>query len=358
MNHELRRYLTPPKAPKLFRLNIPQLAMVAVLGCFFLPWSMYTSGAGRVTAVDPNERLQEINAPVAGLVQRWHVQEGSHVEKGAPIVDLVDTDPALMGRVEREKQVALDAVASSELALKTAEINLQRQKHLLEDGLSARKEFEKAKIEVSKLAVELSKAQATLVKAETQLSRQNRQSVVAPRDGTVLRILRGAGNQVIKSGDPLLIFAPEVSHPAVELWVSGDDMRFTQRNQSVRIQFEGWPAVQVPGWPSVAIGTFPGKVLLVDHATVSNGKFRILVEPEEHGWPSTNFLRLNANARGYIYLGQTFVAKELWRKLNNFPPSQSIFKEELAHLTAPPPSQTATAKVSPDSAAGGEGEGK
>jgi biotin carboxyl carrier protein len=319
---------------------------MAVLATAFLPWSMYTSGSGRVTAVDPNERLQEINAPVGGLVQRWHVSEGTRVEKGAPIVDLVDMDTSLIGRVDSERKSAVDAVASSELALKTAEINLDRQRRLLADGLAARKEYEKAKIEVSKLAVELSKAQATLFKAETQFSRQSRQSVVAPRDGTVLRILRGAGNQVIKSGDPLLIFAPEVSSPAVELWVSGDDMRFTQQGQPVRIQFEGWPAVQVPGWPSVAIGTFSGKVLLVDHATLSNGKFRILVEPDELGWPSTNFLRLNANSRGYVYLGQTFVAKELWRKLNNFPPSQTLFQEELAHLTTPAPDQTA-AKVAP-----------
>ena len=32
----------------------------------------------------------------------------------------------------------------------------------------------------------------------------------------------------------------------------------------VRLEFDGFPAVQVAGWPSVAVGTFGGEITVID----------------------------------------------------------------------------------------------
>jgi multidrug efflux pump subunit AcrA (membrane-fusion protein) len=46
------------------------IAMVAVTAfVIFTPWVQTTSGYGSVTALNPNDRLQEINALVPGRIQ-------------------------------------------------------------------------------------------------------------------------------------------------------------------------------------------------------------------------------------------------------------------------------------------------
>ena len=88
-------------------------------------------------------------------------------------------------------------------------------------------------------------------------------------------------------------------------------------------QFEGWPAVQFSGWPSVAVGTFGGVVAFVDAAGDGQGKFRVLVvpDPNEPPWPDGKNLRQGGKAKGWVMLNTVPLAYELWRQLNDFPPS-------------------------------------
>lgn len=328
MKKQLKRYLLPSKTLSFLTLYVSVFALVAAFATLFLPWTIFTSGVGRVTSVDPNERIQNVTAPVDGFIGSWKVKEGSIVSKGDELVELIDSDPSLIERLESERRASHEAVEASLQALETAKLNFNRQKDLLADGLASSKDFEKAKIEVSKHSVDLSKAQTILAKSEVQLSRQRTQKVIAPRDGRVLRILPGEGNQIVKSGDPLLVFAPTLSRTAVEIWISGNDMWFVESGQPVRVEFEGWPSVQVPGWPSLAAGTFKAEVYLVDYASSQNGKFRVLVVPSEP-WPSSSFLKLNSSARATIFLAPTLLGKEIWRKLNNYPPTQEAIVDEL-----------------------------
>ncbi len=328
MSIEIKKRLTPPIVVRP-RMALVGIAIVVIV--LLLPWSMFSTGTGRITALNPNERLQEITAPVDGFVDKWHVREGMRVKEGDLLLDLVDTDPSYLERLRTELEAARSGVEEARLAYETAKINLDRQQKLFAEGLSSRKEYEKAKIEAAKLSMELAKATAVLVKAETQVSRQTTQKVQAPRDGTILRVLHGEGNFLVKSGDVLIVFAPELRSIAVESWHIGNDLRFLQKGQIARVQFEGWPSVQIPGWPSVAIGTFRGRVEIVDYASSYAGKFRVLIVPDEP-WPSDKFLKLNATARAMISLGTTTVGYEIWRKLNDFPPSTEPLRDELNAL--------------------------
>jgi RND family efflux transporter MFP subunit len=323
--------LLEPRLPLHLKQKISIIAVACLFGLVpFIPWTAFTVGTGQVTAIDPNERVQTITAPVSGFVSAWLVGEGQAVKKGDVLARLQDNDPSLLERMERERAAAESALSSAQLMLETSKLNLTRQKALFDQGLSARKEYEKAKIETSKMSMEYAKAQATLTKAETQYSRQL-QTIIAPRDGVITRIMPGERGQLIKAGTPIAVLTPEMTTPAVEIWIDGNDTAFLSRGQEAQIQFEGWPSLQIPGWPSIAIGTFKAKVHLVDAASSYQGKFRVLLTPVGN-WPESPFLRPGAHAKGYISLSQSFILKEAWRQLTGLPPVLEPINDEIKKL--------------------------
>ena len=296
----------------------------------FLPWTAFTTGMGQVTAINPNERTQTLTTPVTGFISQWEVGEGARVKRGDVIARLEFADSSLVERYERELDAAQSAVKSAKIMLETSRINLDRQKKLFEQGLSARKEFENAKIDTSKVEMDYSKALATLTKAESQLSRQL-QTVIAPRDGIITRILPGERGQLMKAGTPVAVLTPYISTPAVEIWIDGNDASILEEGQKAVLQFEGWPTLQIPGWPGIAIGTFPAKVKLVDPASSYMGKFRVLMVPDGK-WPDSPFLRPGSHVKGYILLADSFILKEAWRQLTGFPAVIDPVKDELQRL--------------------------
>jgi multidrug efflux pump subunit AcrA (membrane-fusion protein) len=311
------------------RFLIPVLLLILMI--LASPWSVFTVTDGRVTSLDPAERVQPITAPVNGFVNKWYVIEGQKVKQGDPIAELSDNDESLVERLQKELEAAQSGVDSAKLMMDTGLINLERQKKLFEQGLSARKDYENAKIDYSKLSMEHAKSLATLTKAQTQLSRQQMQKVLAPRDGVITRIVPTIKGQILSTGSPLAVLVPNLSKKAIEVWVEGNDAPLILPGQKARVQFEGWPAIQVPGWPSLAIGTFEARVHIQDLASSQKGKFRVLLIPEGN-WPSETFVRLGAKVRAYIHLTPSFVAKEIWRQLNSFPIPNEALQDELNDL--------------------------
>jgi multidrug efflux pump subunit AcrA (membrane-fusion protein) len=172
-----------------------------------------------------------------------------------------------------------------------------------------------------------------LQEIETRIERYRARFVKAPCDGVVHRVAAntGAGGQFVKEGDELVEIVPDATDRVVELYVDGVDaplvaahMEATGRGPHVRLQFEGWPAVQFAGWPSVATGTFGGRVRQIDATDDGNGRFRILVEPEElfdgDRWPEGLYLRQGNQAVGWVFLNRVTLGYELWRQFNGFPP--------------------------------------
>lgn len=259
-------------------------------------------------------------------------------------------------------------IESTAAEQETAKLNLKRQEALLKDGLTSKRKQELAELKVRQSVAKYSQSQAKLAAArreesalkskqeqvakdfnakinsatatqdnarsevasarnsllsiETKLARQKQQSVTAPCDGTILRIMRPGAGEIVKSGAQLAVLIPSTEDLAVEIWVDGNDMPLITPGRHIRLQFEGWPAVQFAGWPSVAVGTFGGKVILVDATDDGTGKFRVLVSPDdpENAWPGQPYLRQGVRAKGWILLNQVTLGYELWRQLNGFPP--------------------------------------
>ncbi len=187
-----------------------------------------------------------------------------------------------------------------------------------------------AKIESTKSAREESRSKVALAEkklnqATTTIERQKTQLVLAPRTGTVLRVHAAGSADLLSKGDPLIELVPDAEEIAVELWVRGVDAPLVVPGRKVRLQLEGWPAVQFAGWPSVAVGTFGGEIAVVDSYGNADGEFRVLVlpDPEDEPWPSYPYLRQGVRANGWLLLDTVTLGYEFWRQLNAFPPSVS-----------------------------------
>ena len=313
------------KTPRVSRVVgwmvvLTTLAIAAFL--VFVPWVQTTYGVGTITALNPNDRLQEIHALVAGRKEEWFVRDGSHVVEGDPILRIADIDPNLIQRLQAEREQVLQKLTSSQIAVETAEIDLNRMRDLFDQGLAARREYEQARIRVEELRTLVAEANAELNRVDVNLSRQSVQVVRAPRDGVILRVNAGDSATVVNAGDLVATFVPDNVERAVELFIDGQDIALVRPGARVRLQFEGWPIVQFSGWPSVAVGTFGGIVAAVDPSASTAGRFRVLVTEDTEDpnpWPDQSFVRFGSNARGWILLDTVPTGFELWRQLNNFP---------------------------------------
>ena len=112
-----------------------------------------------------------------------------------------------------------------------------------------------------------------------------------------------------------------VDDVAVEMHVKAMDVPLLSKGRKVRIEFDGWPALQFSGWPSVSVGTFGGEVQVIDYVNTKPGEFRILVTPDksDEKWPEQ--LRVGSGIKGWVMLDDVPVWYEIWRQLNGFPPS-------------------------------------
>jgi membrane fusion protein, adhesin transport system len=278
---------------------------------------------------------------------------------------------AAQSRVEmaNERQKAADqSLQAAKAAKQTATLNLSRQQQLRGKGLASQRTLELSQLEMAQRNAEVERAQAVLVaaksevdalnsdwqkiaadasasveksraelnkavedqnsvradilKLQTRLARQQTQTVVAPRDGIVLRLLANPGAEMVKPGQALAIFVPDTEERAVELWVDGNDLPLIVKDSRVRLQFEGYPAIQFGGWPEFSVGSFGGRVALIDATDDGKGHFRVLVRPdrEDNAWPSVRFLRQGVRVNGWVLLGQVTLGYELWRIFNGFPP--------------------------------------
>jgi multidrug efflux pump subunit AcrA (membrane-fusion protein) len=223
---------------------------------------------------------------------------------------------------ERDLIIANRNLVSSQAQHNSAKAEAQSAKaEIQEIRADTQASLDSSAAVINKIKGELADSQNSLTGSEINLSRQNMQRITAPRAGTIFRLPVNSQSQMISQGQPLLVILPDTKARAVELWVDGRDAPLMTENSLVRLEFEGWPAIQVPGWAKVGIGTFSGKVSFIDPTDNGTGNFRVMVVPDAQypDWPSARFLRQGVSAKGWILLENVTIGYEIWRLLNGFP---------------------------------------
>ncbi len=282
---------------------------------------------------------------------------------------------------ERALPLAITAartrLAAAKFTADTARQQYERIKGLFHDqrGLASQRDYELALLERDRQVAELERAQAelertpvdlqaaingttaqrdsaraelaaveqSLVALDIQISQTQMQRVVAPRAGVVFRVQATEGT-FLRAGSPLCTLIAKTETRMAEVWMSGLDMplltprevdaagKVLRAGTPVRLQFEGWPALQAVGWPSLARGTFGGEVVLVDPTDNGKGKFRVLVAEKPDlvrradgttqpvPWPAPQWLRQGVRVNGWMLLQQVPLWFEVWRQMNGFPP--------------------------------------
>ncbi|MEM0541348.1 HlyD family efflux transporter periplasmic adaptor subunit [Flavobacterium sp. j3] len=145
--------------------------------------------------------------------------------------------------------------------------------------------------------------------------------IKAPQSGYVNRALQSGLGETIKEGTQIVSIMPSKYDIAVETFVSPMDLPLIHKGEKVRIWFDGWPAIVFSGWPNMSYGTFGGKIVAVENFISNNGKFRVLIAPDEteEKWPIQ--VSVGSGAQTIALLENVPVWFELWRTLNGFPPN-------------------------------------
>lgn len=224
----------------------------------------------------------------------------------------VQEDNAKVIAQENKLNVSRQELVNAQLDLGTIQADYQEKvSKAMSDRASAVSYRAEAEGEISKIRNKISSVDV----------RRKMYVIRAPQAGYVVRALKEGIGETIKEGESIATLQPANPSVAVELYMRPMDIPLITPGRVVRLEFDGWPAVQFSGWPAVAVGTFGGEVAVVDAINSSNGKYRILVKPntDDHPWPKQ--LRLGSNVYGWVMLDDVPIWYEIWRQLNGFPAS-------------------------------------
>jgi multidrug resistance efflux pump len=384
-----------------------KLVVLFLLIIAFVPWTQTITVTGQLSAYNPYERPQDIEAQITGRIKKWHIFEGVRVKQGDLILELDDYDPSFMSPdlltflaqrkkaledtrkaalaraeqldkriqemqnlvkaavpsaqarvVEAENKVreARQKVEAAKIAVETAELNVDRHKQLAEQGLVSQRELELTIQAAIGSKADLQGAQANLKAAEQAMKALSfgrdqvsaevlqrlldaeaardasvaeaakaadqladvalRQSnaeqrrlasrILAPIDGTVVRMAEAGAGETVRQGDKLVRLSPTSFDKAIEMTADGLDAPLLNVGRKVKILFYGIPAIPLPAWPELMAGTYSGVIKVIDQVDDGKGNFRFWVvpDPEDRPWPDQTHVRQGTKAMGWVVLNR------------------------------------------------------
>lgn len=242
-------------------------------------------------------------------------------------------------QLNKEGLKPLTDVEEKRLKLQDVEAKIISQENKL---LTSKNEFINTKVEINRISAEYSektaKAQSEQFTAKSdqfdtkaQVSKLENQYVnysirnglyyiKAPQNGYVNRALQSGIGETLKEGTSIVSIMPADYDIAVETYVNPIDLPLISKGEKVRVWFDGWPTIVFSGWPDMSYGTFGGRVVAIENFISENGKFRVLIAPDqsEKKWPKQ--LSIGSGAQTIALLKNVPVWFEIWRSLNGFPP--------------------------------------
>ncbi len=295
------------------------------------------------------------------------IQEMQNLVKAA-----VPSAQARVVEAENKVREAYQKVEAAKIAVTTAELNVDRHKLLAEQGLVSQRELEVAIQTALATKADLNGARANLQAAEQAMkalsfgreqvsaevlqrlldaeaardasvaeaakatdqladislrasnAEQRRMAarVLAPIDGTVVKMAESGVGETVRPGDKLVKISPASADKAIEMTADGIDAPLLNVGRKVKLLFYGIPAIPLPAWPELMSGTYGGVIKVIDQVDDGKGNFRFWVvpDPEEKSWPPQEHIRQGTKVMGWVILNRVPLWYELWRRFNLFPP--------------------------------------
>ncbi len=235
---------------------------------------------------------------------------------------------------------AMTDVEVKGLKLQEAQAKLIAQENQL---LISQNEILNAQFEIGRISAEYSDkiaksqsdrftAESNQLEAQVEVSKLENQStnyemrnalsyITAPQNGYINKAILGGIGETFKEGEKLVGIMPADYELAVETYIEPIDLPLIHLGEKVRIQFDGWPGIFFSGWPNASYGTYGGEVVAIERFISDNGKFRILIAPDQNDveWPES--IRVGSGAYTMALLEDVPIWYEFWRQLNGFPPN-------------------------------------
>lgn len=171
-----------PNALKIFVRLLILLAVWILLLLILVPWQQNVPATGRVSALDPFDRIQTIAAPVGGRVRKAWVVEGSRVQEGDRLLEIVDNDPALLSRLEQQRaalEIQLETAGERVRVYETQVEALESARDLAVQAAQSLIEVSLAQVRSARYAVEAAEAAARQALSNYERQRQLEQEGLA-----------------------------------------------------------------------------------------------------------------------------------------------------------------------------------
>ncbi|WP_396603205.1 HlyD family secretion protein [Algibacter sp. R77976] len=310
--------------------------------------SSVTAYEGKVSALNrqisalKNEQALKIEQTKNKLLQsKLKVKSDSiDLEASKTNLKIAETQFNRIQTLQEEGLKAVKDVEEKRLKLQETQAKFISQENKY---LASQNEVINARLELSRtnaaFADKISKAQSDMFTAQSsgfdtqaQVSKLENASsnyqkrndllyVKAPQSGYINKVLTGGVGVTFKEGAELVGIMPAKIDLAVETFVRPIDLPLLHVGENVRVQFDGWPAIVFSGWPNVSYGTYGAKVVAIERFISDNGKYRVLLAPDEtdHKWPEA--IRAGSGAKTIALLEDVPIWFELWRQINSFPPN-------------------------------------
>lgn len=197
------------------------------------------------------EKQVTVGAQVSGQVTKIAVKLGDRVKKGQLVAEI---DPTLSRNSLNDAQAGLESLLSQkrakEVALRKAEMEMQRQNQMLTEEATSRREaddarlaFQSAQADIGQLDAQIRQYQSKVETAKANLSYTR---INAPIDGDVVSITTLEGQTVISTqASPTILTLADLDRLQVKAQVSEADVTRIKPGQPVYFTVLGEPDVKI-----------------------------------------------------------------------------------------------------------------
>ncbi|RFZ85302.1 HlyD family efflux transporter periplasmic adaptor subunit [Mucilaginibacter terrenus] len=152
--------------------------IILVLVILFLPWTQNIQSKGEVSALDPQQRPQEVNSIIPGRIVKWYVKDGSFVKRGDTLAQITEVkddylDPELTDRTAEQLKAKNEAAGFYQSKVLTADKQLAALGQALQLKLAQlNNKLKQYNLQVQSDSISMLAANNQFTIADAQLKRQ------------------------------------------------------------------------------------------------------------------------------------------------------------------------------------------